>query len=173
MSDTQETSSQETTQRFGGRVKWFNNKAGFGFITACDGDRTGEDVFVHHTGINVEGEHYKYLVQGEYVEFTWSEMTEGDHKWQAVDVRGVRGQSLMCETRAATRAERAERTQQQPRAQQQQQSRPPRSNYRGGGPRGRNFQRQGQGNRFQGARDNQEEMRFLLRRIEQIQLGQH
>ena len=32
-----------------GRVKWFNNKAGYGFITITDGDRVGTDVFVHHT----------------------------------------------------------------------------------------------------------------------------
>ena len=32
-----------------GRVKWFNNKAGYGFITVTDGSRSGTDVFVHHS----------------------------------------------------------------------------------------------------------------------------
>ena len=36
-----------------GRVKWFNNKAGFGFITVTDGPQSGTDIFVHHSSINV------------------------------------------------------------------------------------------------------------------------
>lgn len=52
-----------------GRVKWFNNKAGYGFITVTDGSRSGTDIFVHHSSVNVENQQYKYLVQGEYVEF--------------------------------------------------------------------------------------------------------
>ena len=50
-----------------GRVKWFNNKVGYGFITTCDDDK--KDVFVHHSSLQVSNEIYKYLVQGEYVEF--------------------------------------------------------------------------------------------------------
>ena len=57
-----------------GRVKWFNNKAGYGFITITDGDRVGTDVFVHHTRVVVESEQYKYLVQGEYVQFELSDL---------------------------------------------------------------------------------------------------
>ena len=34
------------TDRTNGRVKWFNNKSGFGFITLCDGDHAGQDIFV-------------------------------------------------------------------------------------------------------------------------------
>ena len=47
-----------------GRVKWFNNKAGYGFITVSKGDYNGEDVFVHHSAIEVAQEQYRYLVQG-------------------------------------------------------------------------------------------------------------
>ena len=36
-----------------GRVKWFNNKAGYGFITVSSGDNVGSDVFVHHSAIVV------------------------------------------------------------------------------------------------------------------------
>jgi CspA family cold shock protein len=46
-----------------GKVKWFDNKKGFGFI-AEDG---GQDVFVHHTSIIGEG--YKTLEEGESVTF--------------------------------------------------------------------------------------------------------
>ena len=62
-------SSSDSSARLLGRVKWFNNKAGFGFVTVLDGDKKGEDVFVHHTGVVVTDEQYKYLVQGEYVSF--------------------------------------------------------------------------------------------------------
>ena len=44
-----------------GRVKWFNNKAGYGFITVTSKDHNGEDVFVHHTAIQVKQEQYRYL----------------------------------------------------------------------------------------------------------------
>jgi CspA family cold shock protein len=82
-----------------GRVKWFNNKAGFGFITVTDGPRSGSDIFVHHSAINVENQQYKYLVQGEYVEFNLVRTESAQHEWQASRVSGVRGGKLMCETR--------------------------------------------------------------------------
>ena len=52
-----------------GVVKWFNNRAGYGFVTATNGEKEGTDIFVHHSSIVVGKEQYKYLVQGEYVEF--------------------------------------------------------------------------------------------------------
>ena len=82
-----------------GRVKWFNNKAGYGFITVTDGSRSGSDIFVHHSAINVENQQYKYLVQGEYVEFDLIKTESQTHEWQASRVAGVRGGKLMCETR--------------------------------------------------------------------------
>lgn len=81
-----------------GQVKWFNAKKGFGFISTTDGDET-LDVFVHHNGIQVGSEQYKYLVQGEYVSFTLTDLEEGDHKHQASNVTGLSGGKLMCEIR--------------------------------------------------------------------------
>jgi len=77
-----------------GRVKWFNNKAGYGFITLAD-----KDIFVHHSDVNVANEQYKYLIQGEYVEFSINSTTEGAHDCKAVQVCGISGGKLMCETR--------------------------------------------------------------------------
>ncbi len=51
-----------------GTVKWFNNQKGYGFIS----DEAGNDVFVHYSGLNMEG--FKSLEEGQEVEF---EVTEG------------------------------------------------------------------------------------------------
>ena len=96
------SNSETIPLRFTGRVKWFNNKTGYGFITVTSRD-AGEflnlDVFVHHSSVVVSGQQYKYLVQGEYVEFQLSEMTSGQHKYQVLQVSGIDGGKLMCETR--------------------------------------------------------------------------
>ena len=88
-----------SSELFIGRVKWFNNKAGYGFITVTDGNRSGSDIFVHHSAVDVENQQYKYLVQGEYVEFGLIKTTSSDHEWQASSVNGIKGGKLMCETR--------------------------------------------------------------------------
>mgnify|MGYP001253481469 CR=1 FL=1 len=88
-----------------GIVKWFNNRAGFGFVTVLDGEKKGDDVFAHHSGLNVSSEQYKYLVQGEYVSFTIKESGNSEHPFQAGDVTGVLGGKLMCETRMENRRE--------------------------------------------------------------------
>ena len=87
-----------STEIFTGRVKWFNNKTGYGFITVTDGKRSGSDIFVHHSAINIEGQ-YKYLVQGEYVEFSIIDTASGKHDCQAGTVNGIKGGKLMCSTR--------------------------------------------------------------------------
>lgn len=89
-----------STPRVSGCVKWFNNKTGYGFITAFD----GTDVFVHHGTIKVSHEQYKYLVQGEYVEFDYIPSENKNHNIQAGNVTGVNCQRLMCETRSLMRS---------------------------------------------------------------------
>jgi len=81
-----------------GRVKWFNNKAGYGFITVTDGDRSGSDIFAHHSNVNVLNQQYKYLVQGEYVEFDLVKTDSGAHEYQSTNIHGINGGKLMCET---------------------------------------------------------------------------
>jgi cold shock CspA family protein len=104
MSSTQETTSSDVqSDRLVGQVKWFNNKAGYGFITVSDGELSSKDIFIHYSSIRVTNSQYKYLVQGEYVEFTLSKPTGEVHEFQASDVSGIKGGALMCETRRQTR----------------------------------------------------------------------
>lgn len=98
-SNASTTESTSSSERLLGRVKWFNSKAGYGFITVTDGVRSGSDIFVHHSAINVENQQYRYLVQGEYVEFNLVSTPSGNHEFQALAVCGIRSGKLMCETR--------------------------------------------------------------------------
>ena len=103
---TDNTVVDTSSARYTGRVKWFNNKAGYGFVTVTDGPKSGTDVFVHHSSITVADEQYKYLVQGEYTEFSISPTNGGKHEFQATSVSGIKGGKLMCETRRDVRTSR-------------------------------------------------------------------
>ena len=101
-----DTTSAPAPDRLIGRVKWFNNKTGFGFITAMEGEHKDRDVFVHHSTIKVAQDQYRYLVLGEYIEFILSKVVDASskHEFQAADVTGVKGGKLICETRWESRA---------------------------------------------------------------------
>ena len=104
------SSQESSSDRCTGQVKWFNNRAGYGFVTATTGDKEGEDIFAHHSMITVDKEQYKYLVQGEYVEFSVVSTEEGvEHECQAGDIKGVNSGKLMCETRFDNRRPRRPR----------------------------------------------------------------
>ncbi|MBQ8969971.1 MAG: cold shock domain-containing protein [Lachnospiraceae bacterium] len=60
-----------------GTVKWFNNQKGYGFIS----DESGQDVFVHYSGLNMEG--FKSLDEGQEVEF---DVIQGEKGPQATNV---------------------------------------------------------------------------------------
>lgn len=64
-----------------GKVKWFNNEKGYGFIEY----KENEDIFVHYSAIKQEG--YKTLTEGQLVEFKLLETTKG---YQALDVTVVK-----------------------------------------------------------------------------------
>jgi cold shock CspA family protein len=104
--DTQTAINTSPNRRLG-RVKWFNNKAGYGFLKVVeDNGVESEDVFVHHSVIKVAKEQFRYLVQGEYIDFTIGLLETGQHKFQATEVSGVNGCKLMCETRNEAYASR-------------------------------------------------------------------
>lgn len=85
-----------------GCVKWFNNKAGYGFISVKENTNDEPtDIFVHHSSIAVDKNQYKYLVTGEYVSFNIEKIEDNNnkHNKQAKNVKGIDGGLLMCETR--------------------------------------------------------------------------
>lgn len=66
-----------------GRVKWFNNEKGYGFIEY--GTKDEEDIFVHYSSIICQG--YRTLKEGDVVEFTLINTAKGK---QAIDVKEVK-----------------------------------------------------------------------------------
>ena len=92
------SNSDSSSDKVIGQVKWFNNKAGYGFITVKDGEES-KDIFAHYTNLNVDDSQYKYLVQGEYVEFVLAALENGKHDVQATEISGINGGQLMCVTR--------------------------------------------------------------------------
>ena len=63
-----------------GKVKWFNNQKGYGFITP----ESGNDVFVHHSAI--QGDGYKSLEEGQEVEFDIVKGPKGEQATNVVKV---------------------------------------------------------------------------------------
>lgn len=91
--------STSTEETFIGRIKWFNNKKGFGFLSNCE---TNEDVFVHHTGIKLGEEAlnsdvniFKTVIEGEYV--SYQKKMDNEQRSVAKNVTGIMGGPLLCE----------------------------------------------------------------------------
>lgn len=71
-----------------GTVKWFNNQKGYGFIT----DSEGKDIFVHYSGLNMEG--FKALQEGQNIEFDVIETEKGS---QAMNVTVIENDDVNAE----------------------------------------------------------------------------
>jgi len=132
MTDSVTTNTEQT--RLTGRVKWFNNQAGYGFLTATVDDNE-QDIFVHHSALKTNEDQFRYVVEGEYVSFVTS--TNSDDKTTATDVTGAGGGKLMCETRWERKQANNSRSKSQDDGSDSG-SRPRRNNrerFHGGGPR--------------------------------------
>ena len=94
-----------------GQVKWFNVKAGYGFITVVSptSEHKGKDIFVHYSALSVENSLYRYLVQGEYVEFKLVKPVNDQYELHASGVSGLFGGSIMCENRVREDQARSQR----------------------------------------------------------------
>ena len=139
---------QSAPQAHTGRVKWFNNTRGYGFLTYKDENSVDLDVFVHFSSIRSQVEDsFKTLTQGEYVSFDLADSNKQD-KLLAVNVTGVNGGPLLSDQRALNRERRTEYNGGREDGQEHREHRP-RQFGRGGG-RGRGRGRGG----FRGPRDN-------------------
>ena len=97
---TNQNSDADTTQAVAvtvgvhlGRVKWFNSKLGYGFITT-NLNSEDHDIFIHQSNIHPTQSRYRTLREGEYVSLNVSESGETR---QAIDVTGVNGGPLNCD----------------------------------------------------------------------------
>jgi cold shock CspA family protein len=76
-----------------GRVKWFNSRLGYGFITVTLGDEE-MDIFIHQSNVRPNVSKYRTLREGEYVSLN---VSESQDTRQAIDVTGVNGGPLNCD----------------------------------------------------------------------------
>ena len=98
----------QTGPKLLGRVKWFNDRRGYGYITCISpGDFFEQDIFVHHTNIRPQEKSYRTLHVNEYVQFRLGEadlcydeennLVETEYEHQATVVTGVNGGPLLCD----------------------------------------------------------------------------
>merc|ERR1712098_581436 len=94
---TKEVQTEDKEVRFLGRVKWFNNKLGYGFITYILEEKE-LDVFCHHTQISPQNAGFRTLYTGEYVEFSLGKCSDKDD-FQAENITGPAHGPLMSDCR--------------------------------------------------------------------------
>ena len=86
-----------TEERFQGRVKWFSNRLGYGFLTYKEGDEE-KDMFAHFSRIVTKNDsQYKTLCVGEYVEFGTTNVEGKDNVLQADKITGLNGGPILSE----------------------------------------------------------------------------
>ena len=112
MTDTESYTSPEI---YMGVVKWFNNKTGYGFITCLEKEYQHKDIFVHHSALIANNEQYKYLVQGEYVQFQIKHNPQSKHSISANNVTGILGGKLILYHRNS-HSQHSENTNKKPRS---------------------------------------------------------
>ena len=66
--NSQEVSPSQKPGTLQGRVKWFNAQSGYGFIEKQGS--TDIDLFVHHSALDTKDDQFRYLVEGEYVQYS-------------------------------------------------------------------------------------------------------
>ena len=91
-----------------GKVKWFNNAKGYGFILPEEG---GEDLFAHYSSIEMDG--YKTLKAGQQVDF---DIMEGPKGYHAVNIR-AEAEEPQADGEAAPAAEHVPAEEAQPEAE--------------------------------------------------------
>ena len=90
-----------------GNVKWFNNKTGYGFVTVVsESSHKGKDIFAHYSNLKLEKSQYRYLVQGEYIQFDLVKPEKGTHEFHAVNITGVCKGPIMCQVKQILMEER-------------------------------------------------------------------
>lgn len=77
-----------------GVVKWFSREKGYGFIVPDGGDPTKKDIFVHHSGILMQG--YRYLETGQRVTFKEKDAEDGPMAYDVI--LSVDGKPRVCPT---------------------------------------------------------------------------
>lgn len=92
-----ENNDSKTCGSYVGKCKWFSDQLGYGFILVMSGDKKGNEVFVHYTGICPVNSKtsFRTLVCGEYVSF---DIVQGAKDLQAVHVLGINGGPLLCDS---------------------------------------------------------------------------
>ncbi len=97
------------SERYIGRIKWFNNSRGYGFLSYKGSDGSDKDVFVHFSAINCQNDNsFRTLTQGEYVSFSLADSNKPG-QLQASNITGVNGGPLLSEQREQNHQSREDR----------------------------------------------------------------